>query len=68
MSKTFLTEEIKEFQRQKKWLVPILVSLGVLGLVLPILPGVALLLFGLFLLFPTQGEDIVRRIRQALKL
>jgi uncharacterized protein YqgC (DUF456 family) len=63
MSGKKLSEEIREFQVSKKKLIPILIIVGLLGLVLPILPGVAVLFLAFLLLFPKEGENILKRIR-----
>ncbi|MFQ5649354.1 MAG: hypothetical protein ACE5IY_05380 [bacterium] len=67
MKKKRLAEEIKEFQQNKKMLIPILVVLGVLGLILPILPGIAFLFLAYVLVFPRQGQQAIVRIRKYLK-
>ncbi|MFQ5603059.1 MAG: hypothetical protein ACE5HS_07290 [bacterium] len=66
MKKKSLFDEIKEFNQNKKKLIPILVILGVFGLILPVLPGVLLLFLGFILLFPRQGEDFLKKIRKKL--
>ena len=63
MSKKDLVDEIRDFQKNKKKLIPVLVVLGILGLFLPILPGVALLFFGFLLIFPREGENLLKKIR-----
>lgn len=67
MSKKDLVDEIRDFQKNKKKLIPILVVLGILGLFLPILPGVALLFFGFLLIFPREGENLLKKIRSKFK-
>ena len=66
-SKLF-TEEIKDFRHSKKKLVPVLVVFGLIGLFLPIIPGVALLLVGFVLIFPKEGENLIRKIRELIRL
>lgn len=61
--KKSLREEIKEFQKQKKFLVPGLIVFGLLGLVLPLLPGIALLFLAFLLLFPGQGNLVLSKIK-----
>ena len=68
MSKKTLKEEIQEFQKNKKRLVHAIIVLGVIGLFLPVLPGVALLFLGFLLLFPRQGEDFLKKIRQTIRI
>lgn len=68
MRKKSLTEEIKDYQKDKKKLIPILIALGVLGLFFPILPGIALLFLGLLLICPRCGEEIIKKIRSVFAL
>ncbi len=68
MSNKTLTDEIKEFQKHKKKLIPAIIAVGILGLFLPIIPGVALLFLGFFLLFPRQGENLFNKIRRTIKI
>lgn len=68
MTEKPLTEEIRDFQRSKKVLIPILLLVGLAGLFLPILPGVALLFLGYLLIFPRQGENFLQKIRSTLKI
>ena len=68
MTEKPLTEEIRDFQKSKKVLIPILLVVGLAGLFLPILPGVALLFLGYLLIFPRQGEDFLQKIRSILKI
>jgi len=67
MSKKDLVDEIRDFQKNKKKLIPVLVVLGILGLFLPILPGVALLFFGFLLIFPREGEKLLKKLRSKFK-
>jgi len=67
MSKKNLVDEIRDFQKDKKKLIPVLIVLGILGLFLPILPGVALLVFGFLLIFPREGENLLKKIRSKYK-
>ena len=67
MRKKDLVDEIRDFQKNKKKLIPVLVVLGILGLFLPILPGVALLFFGFLLIFPREGENLLKKIRSKFK-
>lgn len=67
-SKRSLREEIRAFQKQKVRWVPFLIVFGALGLVLPILPGLALLGLALVLLWPREGEQLLRRLRRFLGL
>ena len=62
-----LVEEIKDFRKDKKKLIPVVIVLGVLGLFLPILPGIALLFLGFLLIFPREGENLLQKIREKFK-
>jgi len=68
MSRKTFTDEIRDFRRSKKKWIPILIIVGLLGLVLPIIPGVALLLLAFLLLFPKEGEAFLKRVRKSMKL
>lgn len=68
MNRKTLREEIREFQSHKQKLIPILIVVGLLGLVLPIIPGVAVLFLAFMLLFPKHGEQLLKRIRQTIKI
>ena len=57
-----LAEKIKKFQAKKKILVPLLLVLGLVGIVLPVIPGLALLFFAFLLLFPKLGPNLESRI------
>jgi hypothetical protein len=63
--KESLFAEIKNFKQDKKKLIPILLVLGCIGIILPVVPGLVLLLLALLLIFPRQGEGIVKRLRNA---
>ncbi len=67
MSKKDLVDVIRDFQKDKKKLIPVLIVLGILGLFLPILPGVALLVFGFLLIFPREGENLLKKIHSKFK-
>ena len=67
MRKKDLVDEIKDFKENKKKLIPVVIVLGILGLFLPILPGVALLFFGLLLILPKEGENLLKKIRSQFK-
>lgn len=63
MSARQLREEIRRFQRQKKWFAIPLFILGGIMLFTPG-PGVAILLLGFMLLFPRDGERILVWIKR----
>jgi len=61
MKKKSLHEEIKQFQKEKKILVPSLLIVGVAGLIMPVIPGLAFIFLALMLIFPKQGKEAVDR-------
>jgi hypothetical protein len=63
MSARHLREEIRRFQRQKKWLAIPLFILGGIMLVTPG-PGIAVLLLGFMLLFPRDGERLLTWLKR----
>ena len=63
MSAGQLREEIRRFQRRKKWFAVPLIVLGLIMLFTPG-PGVAILLLGFMLLFPRDGERLLRWLKE----
>lgn len=64
MDTSNLRQEIRQFQKKKmRFAVPIII-VGIMGLVLPVIPGIALILLGILLLFPLQGKRLIDRLRQ----
>ena len=53
-----LWEEIVDFTKSKNKLAVALIALGLLGLVLPILPGLLLIFVGIYLLKPEWVEKL----------
>jgi uncharacterized protein YqgC (DUF456 family) len=53
-----LWEEIVDFTKSKNKLAISLIALGLLGLVLPILPGLLLIFVGVYLLKPEWVEKL----------
>ena len=53
-----MREEMRDFKKKKVWLAVPLILVGILGLILPVIPGIALILFGVMLLFPKSGQRI----------
>jgi hypothetical protein len=66
--KKTLHEEIEDFQKEKSKLIPLLIFFGLLGLLFPILPGLALLFLGFLLIFPRQGEEVINKVRRFLNI
>jgi len=53
-----LWEEIVEFTKSKNKLAIALIALGVLGLALPLLPGILLIAVGIYLLKPEWVDKV----------
>jgi len=66
-TKKTLQDEMREYNRGKKWLVPLLIGLGLIGLLLPVLPGLALIVLGLLMLFPREGNALLNRLKQLFR-
>jgi uncharacterized protein YqgC (DUF456 family) len=62
-----LTEEIKQFQKEKKWYVTALMSVGMIGLVLPVIPGLLLIAAGASLISPKYGNELLKKIKNWVK-
>ncbi len=58
-----LTEEIRRFRQNKTFLGLILIAVGLLGILLPILPGLLVIGMGLWLLFPRQADRLLDKLR-----
>ena len=65
MARKHLIQQIRDYQNKKKILVPVLLILGVAGLVLPVLPGVALIILAILLLFPRHGEQLLQKVKSS---
>ena len=66
MNKRPLYKEILEFSKTKKLLAIPLFILGLLGLILPIIPGLALIFIASLFLFPKESEKLLDKIKQLL--
>ena len=53
-----LWEEIVDFTKSKNKLAITLIAIGLLGLVLPILPGLLMIAVGVYLLKPEWAEKV----------
>ncbi len=58
MKKNKLTRDIRAFRRKKPLFALIFILLGLVGWILPILPGWLFMIFGLILLFPSLEEKL----------
>jgi hypothetical protein len=63
MSAKKLREEIRQFQKKKKWFAVPLLILGIIMLFTPG-PGVAIMLLAFMLLFPRDGERVLNWIKE----
>lgn len=63
-NKKSLYEEIVDFQRFKKYVGIPLIALGLVGLLLPLLPGIVLIFLGFMLVLPRKAEEIIDRVRR----
>ncbi len=59
-----LWEEIVDFTKSKNKLAVVLIALGILGLVLPIIPGILLIAVGVYLLKPEWIEKVKEQFRK----
>lgn len=64
--KKSLYEEMKKFQEEKKGYFIILLALGVLGLVLPVIPGLWLIGLAVALVFPRCYEMLQQLIKKII--
>jgi len=64
MEKKSLLDEIRAFQKGKKFIIPALIILGLAGIILPIIPGLAILAIAFMLIFPKQGRESLNRLRK----
>jgi hypothetical protein len=59
-----LWEEIVDFTKSKNKLAVTLIAIGVLGLILPIIPGLLMIAVGIYLLKPEWIEGIKALFKQ----
>jgi len=62
-----LYEEMKKFRSEKKKYSIVLLTLGVIGLILPIIPGFLFIGLGLALLYPKQGTELLEKVKKWFK-
>jgi len=53
-----LRQEIREFRRVKIFFAIPLIIIGLLGLVLPVIPGILLIVYGIIFLFPSRNKKM----------
>ncbi len=58
-----LVEEIRRFRKNKSFLGIGLILIGLLGFILPIIPGLFVLGLGLWLLFPRKADQFLDKLR-----
>jgi len=63
-----LFDEIKSYKLKRLITGCSLIFVGILGLILPIMPGWALIFLGLVLLFPRWGKKMVKKILTFLRM
>ena len=59
-----LIEEMKEFQKEKKWYFILLIGLGLFGLIFPVVPGLLLIGLGIALISPKYGDALINRFKK----
>ena len=62
--KNSLYDEMKKFHSEKKIYIIALIIVGVLGLILPIIPGLLLIGVGIALISPKYGEALLEKIKR----
>lgn len=65
--KNSLYEEMKKFQGEKKFYFIILLSMGVLGLFFPLIPGLLLIGLAVALIAPKSAELFQQRIKRIIE-
>ena len=61
-----IRDEIRTFRRIRPYIAIPLLVIGVIGLVFPVIPGLALIFVGVMLLLPRTGDKLVRTIKSKL--
>ncbi|MDW7680566.1 MAG: hypothetical protein SCK70_08370 [bacterium] len=64
VTKKSLFEEINQFNRDKQKYALILLIVGFAGLLLPVIPGLMLIVLGIMLLHPKLGEALLEEIKE----
>ncbi len=59
-----LVDEIKQFQKEKKFLFGILVVIGLFGLIFPVIPGLVLIVLGVSLINPRLAEQMKIKMKK----
>lgn len=62
-----LLDEMKQFQSEKKIYVVVLILVGLLGLVLPVIPGLLFIGLGIALISPRHGTALFEKIKNWFK-
>ena len=63
-SKEPLINEIMTFSKWRNWIAIPLIILGIAGLILPVLPGLAILFIGILLINPDLASSLKDKIRR----
>ncbi|MBN2411994.1 hypothetical protein JXQ31_09910 [candidate division KSB1 bacterium] len=53
-----LRQEIREFRRTKIFFAIPLIIIGLVGLILPVIPGILLIVYGIMFLIPTLNKKM----------
>lgn len=61
-----LYKEMKNFQKEKKFYIFLLIGVGLLGLIFPVIPGLFLIGIGVALISPRHGEKMLNRFKKWL--
>jgi hypothetical protein len=67
-SRSKLRREMRQFRKKKVFIAIPVILLGLLGLVLPVIPGLALIFVGVLLLFPKTGDQILSKFKKEPKI
>jgi len=62
-----LYEEMKQFQSEKKIYFLVLVLVGLLGLIVPVIPGLLLIGLGIALISPRHGTALLEKIKNWIR-
>jgi len=61
-SKIPLIKQLESFRKWRNWIAVPLIAIGVIGLLLPILPGFLIIFLGIILLNPELADRIKEKV------
>ena len=64
---TSLYEKIRRWQKQRPLMALLCLLLGLVGLIVPVIPGLLLLAFAFWLIFPNLAERIWKDIKTTFR-